>query len=302
MSEPNDWWKRAERRVVRANRRRRLGRALLAPFRFVLAPRSPATVAVTVLLAVAVVLAGGYLWRHPDRLTDRFAADHSSAPAPVTDPFVGTPAYDYPSGAAGITLPTPHAVGGYSAATVRTALTAVRTVLVRGHLERRMLVDHDDSALLAALARDSRRRGQELVHDGVFGLRVADDAELTGQQPRVKGSLTVSVTHQRTTTYLTITSNVVWAYAFRHASDPVVVHDKLVFWYVTGDHLAAESRGVWIRDSQAYLYAMDCAASDHGLLKPGPDIDPSAKPGGGAGDGTAMYDPKHALAVSNDCR
>jgi hypothetical protein len=302
VSEPNDWWKRAERRAVRANRRRRIGRALLAPFRFVLAPRSPGTVAVTVLLAVAAVLAGGYLWRHPDRLTDRFAAAHSTPPAPVTDPFVGTPAYDYPSGAAGISVPAAHAVDGYSAATVRKALAAVRTVLVRGHLERRMLVDHDESALLAALARDSRHRGHELVHEGMFGLRVADDAELTGQRPRVKGSLTVSVTHQRDTRYLTVTSNVVWAYAFRHASDPVVVHDKLVFWYVTGDHLAADSRGVWVRDAHSYLYAMDCAASDHGLLKPGPDIDPSAKPGAGTGDGAAMYDPKHALAVSNDCR
>lgn len=304
MSEPNrpdDWWDGAQRRAVRADRRRRVRRVLLAPVRFVLAPRSPAVVAGTVLVALAAVLAGGYLWRHPDRITSRFAAHHTQPPTPVTDPFVGTPAYDYPSGADGITLPAAHAVGGYSAAAVRRALGAVRTALIRGHLQRRMLVEHDDSALLAALAPDFRHQARRSVHHGELGLRVADDAELTDQQPRVKGTLAVSVTHHRGAEYLAVTSNFVWAYAFRRANEPVVVHDRFVFWYSTDDHLAASSRGLWVHQFDAYVYQMDCAASKAGFLKPAPDIDPSARPGG-TSDGAALYDPEHPLKVTSGCR
>jgi hypothetical protein len=140
------------------------------------------------------------------------------------------------------------------------------------------------------------------VLQGNLGLRVADGARLSDRQARVKGALKVSITRERGTRYLTVTSNVVWAYAFRQASDPVVVHDRLVFWYLTGAHRTAAHRGLWVREYHEYLYDMDCAAADAGFLKPHPAIDPSASPGAGIADGAALYDPKHTMKIQNSCR
>lgn len=57
----------------------------------------------------------------------------------ASDPFAGTPADGYADGAAGIIVPTAHAVGGYSASEVRGAYQSVRMILIAEHLNRRIL-------------------------------------------------------------------------------------------------------------------------------------------------------------------
>ncbi|MFD7507059.1 hypothetical protein [Streptomyces sp. NPDC059850] len=99
--------------------------------------------ALLVLLVVALA---------PGRVVDLFAGDDPASPPPtaetpagaaqrptVDEPFRGSPAASWASGAAGITVPKAGAVGWMSAAEVERALTRSRDFLVASGLERGVL-------------------------------------------------------------------------------------------------------------------------------------------------------------------
>ena len=73
-------------------------------------------------------------------------------------PYANTPAANWGNGADGITLPTPVAVGDFSAQQVGAAEAAAKQVLVAGHLDNQVLVDHDPSAFLVAARADHADR------------------------------------------------------------------------------------------------------------------------------------------------
>ncbi|PWK63965.1 hypothetical protein BCL76_11742 [Streptomyces sp. CG 926] len=81
----------------------------------------------------------------PGRVVDLFAGDDHAAPAkagrnPTMDePFRGSPAADWASGAAGITVPEARAVGWMSAAQVEQALARSRDFIVTSGLDRGVL-------------------------------------------------------------------------------------------------------------------------------------------------------------------
>ncbi|GAA4218454.1 hypothetical protein [Actinocatenispora rupis] len=309
-TEPDDdWWRRAERRALRAHRRRRLGRVLLAPVRFVVRPRSPGVVVAVVAVALLAVVG----WYQRDAVRDAFRPNRSTASPDVLadtagdrphDPFAGTPAASYAKGADGIVVPTAHATAGLTAAQVAADLTTVRTALVRGHLEHRMLVDHNATGLLALVAPDARAQVRRGVTAGYLGVRLAPGSTLATAPPRVRGSMTVRAgTDDRGRRLLVVTSNYVWVYAFAKAPHPVVRHDHIEWrFYPPGSDVADGSLGLWPGRSTYYTYGMDCAAADRNLLKPPPQVDPSADPVADDEDPDALYDPKHDMSISDTCR
>ncbi|HEY3503663.1 MAG TPA: hypothetical protein VGN37_12865 [Actinocatenispora sp.] len=309
-SEPDDdWWRRAERRALRAHRRRGLGRALLAPVRFVTRPRSPGVV--VAVLAVSLLLTVG--WYQRDAIVAAVHPGHTSPPPGVladtagdgpTDPFAGTPAARYAKGTAGVVPPTARATARLTAAQVAADLKTVRTALVRGHLADRMLVDHDPADLLALLAPDARAHARSTVTKGYLGVRLAPGVRRAATPPRVRGSMTVRADRNKEgRRVLTVVTNYVWAYPFDKARFPVVLHDRIEWrFYPAGGTVAPSSVGMWPERTSYYTYGMDCAAADRNLIKPQPPLDPSADPVAAGDDPDSLYDPKHDMAITDTCR
>ncbi|MGA8113136.1 MAG: hypothetical protein WCA46_05705, partial [Actinocatenispora sp.] len=219
-------------------------------------------------------------------------------------PFAGTPAEGYSEGAEGIVVPSAAPIGDWTAAQVTAGLTAVRRALILGHLDNRMLVHHDPTALLGVLSagvRDQTRRA--VTHDRSYTVQLDRGATLARAAPRVHGTLSVRLEHDNERPVLAFTSNYVWAYAFEDAPDPVVVHDRIQWRiYRVGD-VQERDRGLRPYQSKSYLYDMDCAAARKGLVKPHPPVDPSADPARAATDDpNSYYRPDHTLDITGSCR
>jgi hypothetical protein len=85
----------------------------------------------------------------------------SSERAAPTDPFAGTPAAKYATGAAGLTLPKPSAVKGFSRIQVDKDLKQGKRAMIAGRLDPRMLTGHQASLLLTMLAPNVRTTIQQ---------------------------------------------------------------------------------------------------------------------------------------------
>ncbi|GGR15215.1 hypothetical protein [Streptomyces netropsis] len=105
----------------------------------------------------------------PGRVVDLFAGDDSESPAeaaqrPTMDePFRGSPAAGWASGAAGITVPKAGAVGWMSAAEVERALARSRDFLVASGLDRGVLRGERPEKAIA-LINPRQKDVQELLH------------------------------------------------------------------------------------------------------------------------------------------
>src|SRR5258708_29831848 len=82
----------------------------------------------------------------------------SPAAFSASDPFAGTPADSYADGAAGVVVPAPHAVGGYSASEVRAAYQTVRRILIAEHLNHKILAGGSPDAFARLLIPAQRSR------------------------------------------------------------------------------------------------------------------------------------------------
>lgn len=180
----------------------------------------------------------------------------------------------------------------------------MRTALIRGHLDRRMLVDHDPSDLLTLLAPDDRSHARRAVTKGYLGVRLAPGVRLAATPPRVRGSMTVRAARDDVgRRVLSVVANYVWVYPFVKARQPVVLHDRIDWrFYPASADIAPSSVGVWAQDASSYTSGMDCAAAQRNLLKPQPAVDPSADPVAAGDDPDALYDPKHGMRITETCR
>jgi hypothetical protein len=169
--------KQAERDARRAERaaRQAVGQAVgqqPAPRRLLLG---------SLIVVVAVVAVSGLAWVSLGRpLTDRYptpsgnvtvppgqgpptaastastASETAAVGGPPADPFTGSPAEHWADGAAGIVIPAPHAVGGYTAAQVAAAYQSTRKLLIAAALDRPTLAGGTPAAFAALLTRQQR--------------------------------------------------------------------------------------------------------------------------------------------------
>ena len=229
----------------------------------------------------------------------------TSASAAPTDPFQGTAAATYPKGDAGITMPTATAVTGFTQAQVSADLQLVHQELVAGRLDQKMLVGHDDSTFLAALAPNARTEIAKWFTDsGRAGVATWIDPSVKlnpDEQPRVSGRVTFDSAKVNGVQTLQVTTNFVWVYAFDVREDPPIaaVHDSIRWEFPQADHARKSDRGMWIAATDSYFAWMDCAAADRGLLAPGKLMDAVPHPSTEPTD--ALLRPDHTLDIHDDC-
>ena len=226
-------------------------------------------------------------------------------------PFTGSPAASWPDGPAGIVVPAAAAVPGYTAAQVATAMNQVRDVLIASRLDRRLLVDHDASGFLDALAADARRQleplfgsGREAEAQSLVSM-AATGSDLLPVEPKVSGSMTARAGG---TGELVIHTNYVFVYAFLPNQGDKVVNPMDILVVVradvdyvlrTGNRWTPGSRGWWYGAAGGYAYSIACDAYHKGYLAPAfserTAIEPSAQERG------LYFDPTSPLPPSSGC-
>ncbi|HET9142563.1 hypothetical protein [Actinophytocola sp.] len=289
------------RQMLRAERRRKHERWIIGSVALV------AAVLVLVLLGQIGVSRGS---RSPE-----------SAPAPSVEaalrqvdparPFAGTPAADWPDGAAGIQLPDPVATGGFTAPEVATALAQVRDLLVTSRLDPTLVVRHDPGRFLAAFAPDARRQleplfgsGQEARAQALVSL-VADGTTLLPVAPKVTGRMRVTAGAQPGE--LVVHTNYVFVYPFRtdtpaEVDDPmdilVVVRAQVDYVLRRGERWTEGSQGWWYDAVAGYAYSIGCDAYRRGFLAPVLTERKTTSPGP---DRAAYFNPDGPLPQASGC-
>jgi hypothetical protein len=233
----------------------------------------------------------------------------SSGSAPGTGgqrPYDGTPAASYPVGAAGITMPAPQAVAGWSATQVSSAQKMVKGALVAGHLDHRMVVERQTDVFVALFAVAAQSDVRQTFLSGPFSgaaVRVAPGATLAADQPRVRGTTTVATSvDDGGLAVLEIVTNYVWVYAFTGESkEPgdrlVIVHDELRWWVYHQSDVRPTSAGLWLNHSEGSATNVDCAITDKRLIGPAP-LNQKRMPG----SAKDTYDPSNPVKAVNTCR
>ncbi|MGC4766283.1 hypothetical protein ACLQ20_25850 [Micromonospora sp. DT46] len=230
-----------------------------------------------------------------------------ATPASPADNFAGTPAAAFAKGAAGITLPPARRTGAFSATEVAAALADVRAAMLLARLDRKFLAGGELDRFVRMFAPATRSSMRADFRDDSFATyatRLAPGARLTADQPRVKGRVTYRATRDSDgIRVLEITTNFVWAYAFR-TLDPtpgagvVVVHDTVVWHVPHPDDVAKAGVGLWLWEADSYASNMDCAKFDKGLLDLGA---PSYGLPVDTEDPDAVFDPDRSLDVADTC-
>jgi hypothetical protein len=230
----------------------------------------------------------------------------SASPPPAAGAFDGTPAADFPEGAAGITLPAAKRTGPFTEKQVAAALAKVRKALVTSRLDRSFMTAKDPDRLLRQFAPDARADLRKDFASSVFATyatRLAPGARIAADQPRVKGRISYrATTDAEGIRILEITSNFVWAYAFRTTGGlpgdgVVVVHDTVVWGVPHSADVRSGSNGLWIEKADSYGSNIDCAAYDKGLLDVGaPTFGGPADP-----DPDDVFDPDRTLDIPDTC-
>ncbi|WP_446219091.1 hypothetical protein [Micromonospora sp. IBHARD004] len=237
------------------------------------------------------------------------SATSTASPPPAAGPFDGTPAAAFPAGAAGITLPPAKRTGDFTAKQVSDGLAKVRAALVTARLDRTFMTAKDPDRLVRQLAPDVQARVRKDFASGAFAnyaTRLAPGARLAPEQPRVKGRITYRATRSpHGVRVLEVTTNFVWAYAFRPArvvpgDGVVVVHDTLVWELPYPGDVRSRADGLWLADMRSYGANVDCAAFDKGLLNIGEASDPEPVVTTTA-DPDSLYDPDRSLDIPDSC-
>ncbi|WP_344307978.1 hypothetical protein [Fodinicola feengrottensis] len=266
---------------------------------------SPTTV-VALVLGVALVVGYG-AWREGWRPTfHNPLANSADSDTRIYNGFEGTNAASYAEGAAGIVPPPAAKAGDWSAADVARDLSAVKAALVSSHLDHRLLVTGDPAGYLAQVAPGYRSLAKLSLAKDSFSemIRTAPGTTLADLSPRVKGKMTFGVGKDEDGhSYLQITTNYVWAYAFagvgtNHPGEHVVVvHDETKWGSYSDSHVGPESRGLWVEGTQAYVYNMDCQQIAHGLIAPASWKDQGTGVAGGGED----YSPDQPVDGPDTC-
>ncbi|MEV6348706.1 hypothetical protein [Actinoplanes sp. NPDC051851] len=284
-----DWAAETERRVQRESRRGTLGRVLRV---------LGVTVVVAGVLAMAVPLVHSMLEDASPEAAPTVAVSEEPA---VAGPFHGTPAAAYPVGEAGIVMPEPAAVQGFTAAQVESALGTVRSALIAGRLDDDMLTAHKPDTFLKTLSPTERQRVAKWFEGADFtGVATWIDRSVQldpAEKPRVSGVVTVaSATDDDGRRLIRITTNFIWVYAFIgqfNASPVAAVHDEIQWDFPDTTNLRDADRGMWIHSTTSYTALIDCDAIAKGLLAPTPL---------GNGEGITGDDPNELLRADHDMK
>lgn len=240
-------------------------------------------------------------------------ASLTSTVTPTADqrgPFAASPAAGWPDGAAGLVAAEAAAVNGFTADQVRAALDQVRDILVSSRLDRRLVVDHDPSAFLAALAPDARRQlgplfgsGREVEVQSLVSM-VDRGHALPPVEPKVKGRMWAGASGPGE---LVVHTNYVFAYAFVTATKPaggmadplVVVRADVDYVLRTGPRWTRDSRGWWYGKADGYAYSIACDSYARGFLAPAVTEDATTL--APRVDRGAYFDPSGPLPALSGC-
>lgn len=279
-------------------------------------PKRRGPIVITVVIAI-IVLGGAALFLR-NALGDTPITPPAAGPTGVehvsqfdpAKPYANTPAANWGEG---IVLPAPTPIGGFSAQQVGSAEAVARQVLVAGHLDNRVLVDHDPSTFLSLFAPTMQIHIRHDINNpatpdygGMLTL-LAPGYRLLPVPIKVDGTMTPQLNAAGN---LVIHANYVFAYPFAPA-DPgtidyawqvvAVVHIQADLETVAGSRYAAADLGVWLSDSSAYVASESCSAAAKGFL--GPAYSDEAEPGAstGAENPDAYFDPGHAMKIQDTC-
>jgi hypothetical protein len=232
----------------------------------------------------------------------------SAAPPANADPFAGSPAENFSSGADGIELPEPSTVGEFSEDQVADMLDQVRESLIATRLDEQMLFEHDPEPFISTMAEDNQVGLQNAFRDGQFGYfasQIADGAELAVPEPRVQGEISFeATTDQDGFNVIEVVTEFVWVYAFVIPNPSpdldglVIVRDRLVWQVADPNEVNETSQGLWLWDGEGYASGIDCDQFEQSLLAPQTELSVGT---GEAPDEGEIYDPNGSLDLPDTC-
>lgn len=280
------WSKREERSALRRARppRPRPGAAFLRRHRV----KVISIGGVLALLVAGVVLISG---------VDRSATADGSG-IDLDRPFQGTPAAEWPEGAAGIVAPDPVALGEYTAEEVAAAYAAVRQLLITARLDRTVIVEHNVEPYVRQLA------PLALMPEAGLVTRIADDFRLLPAEPRVRGRMTTELGQHGA---LVVRTDYVVAYAFDAAEpdrlvgpmDLVAVERLATDVTVHDERWPATERGLWPIPVASFVYSAACTAGKNGVLAPA--YSERVVTDRDADGGEAVFDPNQPMPTTSNC-
>jgi hypothetical protein len=167
------------------------------------------------------------------------------------DPFAGSPAASYADGAAGILIPTAHAVGGYSATQVRAAYATVRKILIAGHLNRTVLAGGSPAAFARLLIPQQRswfdrnldkqglgRRGYARSTRTWLTAFAPGTTDLIGPVIKVHGRMTAAARGAGNSRVLSIRADYLFVYPIQQAGGAASTRMRVVARTVLTVHFA----------------------------------------------------------------
>jgi len=289
----DDWWKQAEKRVLRDARRARRRARLKVVARWL-----------PVALVVVLVGAAGVWVVREDRLPALPGTSDAldGAALPLTDaelraPFITTPAAAFPTGEASLVLPAPKPVGRHSALTVAGHLRTAKRLLVLSRLDPRMVERRDPAAFLAALSPRERQRVAPLIsrNDGdalVWATRVAPGSTMLAP-PRFSGGMSVRLGRDGE---VVVATDYVFIYALKPpgpvydaTETHVIVRAQVAFSFLADRRWSDADQGISLQESSTHYSNIDCRQGLRGLLAL-PSQGPLAGTASGAEDDRSRED------------
>jgi hypothetical protein len=221
-------------------------------------------------LAVSIQNGGG------DEVTQTpAAAPVSVKPTENPDPFAGTMAAEYPEGAAGIVLPPAKQVGPWTPAQVTDIMAKTKQTLVAARLDPQIVEQGNAAGYLATISEGARATVSRNLQTGeALGYVTQLSTEYTLiQQPRVKGSMTVSLGPKKE---LVVGADYVWIYPLDGpvgddaprgpGSKLVVVHTIESYQWFASKSVAPKDTGLRPGAGKLYTVNMDCDLAKSGKL------------------------------------
>ncbi|WP_116049989.1 hypothetical protein [Amycolatopsis palatopharyngis] len=264
---------------------------------------------------VLAVAAGGFQlarWNSDEPASGGSAGDRQAWVLDREDPFAGTPAQDWPDGAAGIVLPEATPVGEHSAAEVAAALADVRELLVVSRLERSVIEGGDVEPYLSMLApaeREARRAefaGEGDRGPGTLATRIDPRFRLLPAEPKVSGRMWAE---EGADGALRIRTNYVFAYAFDPGEQArpaapldlvAMVRADVDYDVRTGPRWYERDQGIAFGGGQIGVYSMACEPTRRGLLAPAYSESEFTGLPEGRGPGT-YFDHSRPMNFGNSC-
>jgi len=161
-------------------------------------------------------------------------ATGGAAPAfTVADPFAGTPADNFPDGAAGIVPPAAHPVGSFSAAQVAAAYATTKELLIAADLDpgtlrggrpdafARLLAAPERSYFLARLGRTGVDSHGRALSTRSWVISLAPGTVLVGSEIRVHGVMTALAVRQSGRAVLRVHADYLFVYPVQRPGLPL---------------------------------------------------------------------------------